>query len=216
MLLLTTNGRWENTTLTLDGAPLDGARLYLRYTVDRDRLDRVREATLTGFLVTMQEFDRDGDALDAPLMGRPGGMGLFPGEVEVEIGGRMLSIVNESPKFGQDAASGLATRVSLRAFDTDLELPAFSADQPKDSTEEMIPFLVRALAQENISPYVQEVLLDFDYPRDRAVCYISLIETRLIQRDRVVTLDLIRDIRKRLLAAEQRAAAQDNKETDLR
>ena len=207
MLLLTTNGKWENTTLTLNGAPLDGARLYLRYAVERDRLDRIREATLTGFLVTMQEYDRDGDALDAPLLGRGGGRGLFPGEVEVEIGGRVLSVTNESPKFGQDAASGLATRVSLRAFDADLELPAFSADQPKDAVEDMIPFLVRALAEEDISAHVQEVLLDFDYPRDRAVCYVSLIETRLIKRDRVVTLDLIRDIRKRLLAEERATAA---------
>ncbi|HZG41983.1 MAG TPA: hypothetical protein VEY93_03395 [Longimicrobium sp.] len=205
MLLLTTNGRWENTTLSLNGRPLDGARLYLRYTVERDRLDRIRAATLTGFLVTMQEYDRDGDALDAPLMGREGGMGLFPGTVEIEIGGRMLVITNESPKFGADAASGLATRVTLRAFDSDLELPAFSADQPRDRAEEMVPFLVRALNQEDITPHVQEVLLDFDYPRDRAVCYVSLIETHLIKRDRVVTLDLIRDIRKRLLAQERTA-----------
>lgn len=210
MLLLTTDGRWENTTLTLNDAPLDGARLYLRYTVERDRLDRPREATLTGFVVTMQEYDRDGDALDAPLAGRAGGMGLFPGEVEVEIGGRMLSIRNESPKFGVDAASGLATRISLRAFDTDLELPAFSADQPQDSAEAMIPFLVRALADEDITAHVQEVLLDFDYPRDRAVCYISLIETHLIKRDRVVTLDLIRDIRKRLVAQERAAAKKES------
>jgi hypothetical protein len=202
MLLLTTNGRWENTTLSRDGRPLDGARLYLRYTVERDRLGRPRAATLTGFLVTMQEYDRDGDALDAPLMGREGGMGLFPGAVEIEIGGRMLVITNESPRFGVDAASGLATRITLRAFDNDLELPAFSADQPGDQAEAMVPFLVRALNQEDITPYVQEVLLDFDYPRDRAVCYVSLIETHLIKRDRVVTLDLIRDIRKRLLAQE--------------
>ncbi len=210
MLLLTTDGRWENTSLTLNDAPLDGARLYLRYTVERDRLDRPREATLTGFVVTMQEYDRDGDSLDAPLMGRAGGMGLFPGEVEVEIGGRVLSIKNESPKYGVDAASGLATRVSLRAFDTDLELPAFSADQPKDSAEAMIPFLVRALADEDITAHVQEVLLDFDYPRDRAVCYVSLIETHLIKRDRVVTLDLIRDIRKRLVAEERAAAKKES------
>lgn len=208
MLLLTTDGRWENTTLTLDGAPLDGARLYLRFTVERDRFDRPREATLTGFLVTMQEYDRDGDALDAPLAGTGGGRGLFPGEVEVEIGGRMLTVTNESPRFGTDAASGLATRVSLRAFDTDLELPAFSADQPRDTAEDMIPFLVRALTQDDITAHVQEVLLDFDYPRDRAVCYVSLIETHLIKRDRVVTLDLIRDIRKRLLA-EERAAKKE-------
>jgi hypothetical protein len=95
----------------------------------------------------MQEYDRDGDALDAPLMGRPGGRGLFPGEVEVEIGGRTLGVANESPRFGEDAASGLATRVSLRAFDDDLELPAFSADHPGDKAEEMIPFLVRALGE---------------------------------------------------------------------
>ena len=216
MILLTTDGMWENTSLTMDGAPLDGARLYLRYTVERDRLDRPRDATLTGFLVTMQEFDRDADALDAPLQGRKGGRGLFPGEVEVEIGGRVLSVVNESPKFGEDVAAGLATRVVLRAFDTDLELPAFSADQPKDTAEEMIPFLVRALSGEDISAHVQEVLLDFDYPRDRVVCYVSLIETRLIKRDRVVTLDLIRDIRKRLLAEERRgAAAAAKKEENL-
>jgi hypothetical protein len=211
MLLLTTNGRWEDTSLTLDGAPLDGARLYLRYTVERDRLDRPREATLSGFLVTMQEYDRDHDALDAPLLGRAGGMGLFPGEVEVEIGGRMLSVTNESPRFGTDAVSGLATRVSLRAFDTDLELPAFAADQPRDRTEDMIPFLVRALGQEDITAHVQEVMLDFDYPRDRAVCYISLIQTHLIKRDRVVTLDLIRDIRKRLLAQERAAAKKEER-----
>ena len=208
MLLLTTNGRWEDTTLTLNGAPLDAARAYLRFTVERDRLDRPRAATLTGFVVTMQEYDRDADALDAPLRAGRGGIGLFPGEVEIEIGGRILSVTNESPKFGTDAASGLTTRVSLRAFDADLELPAFSADQPKDTAEDMIPFLAgRALAQEDITTHVQEVLLDFDYPRDRAVCYISLIETRLIQRDRVVTLDLVRDIRKRLLAQERAAAA---------
>ena len=205
MLLLTTDGRWENTTLTLDGRPLDGARLYLRYTLERDFLDRPRAATLTGFLVTMQEYDRDGDALDAPLLGRQGGMGLFPGEVEVEIGGRVLALTNESPKFGADAASGLATRVCLRAFDTDLELPAFSADQPQDRAQDLVPFLVRALAQEDITAHVQEVLLDFDYLRDRALCYVSLIETHLIKRDRVVTLDLVRDIRKRLLAQEHAA-----------
>ena len=215
MLLLTTNGRWENTTLTLNDAPLDAARVYLRFTVERDRIDRPRAATLLGFVVTMQEYDRDADALDAPLRAGRGGMGLFPGEVEVEIGGRVLSVINESPKFGEEAASGLATRVSLRAFDVDLELPAFSADQPKDTAEDMIPFLAgRALAQDDITAHVQEVLLDFDYPRDRAVCYISLIETRLIQRDRVVTLDLVRDIRKRLLAQERTAAAAAKKETE--
>ena len=218
MLLLTTNGRWENTTLSLNGAPLDGARLYVRFTVERDLLDRPRAATLTGFLVTMAEFDRDGAALDAPLTGGgEAGMGLFPGSVEVEIGGRMLTLANESPKYGIDPASGFATKVTLRAFDTDLELPALSADQPGDKTEDLLPFLVRALGEEDITPYIQEVLLDFDYPRDRAVCYISLVETRLIRRDRVVTLDLIRDIRKRLLAEEQRAAAAaaaaDRKET---
>jgi hypothetical protein len=205
MLLLTTDGRWENTSLTLDGAPLDGARLYVRYTLERDILDRPREATLTGFLVSMHEYDRDGDALDAPLAGREGGMGLFPGAVEVEIGGRVLSVTNESPKFGVDAAAGLATRISLRAFDSDLELPAFSADQPKDRTQDMVPFLVRAVAGEDITAHVQEVLLDFDYPRDRAVCYVSLIETHLIKRDRVVTLDLIKDNRERLLAQERAA-----------
>src|SRR3712207_5966391 len=51
MILLTTDGRWENTSRPRDGAPRDGARLYLRYTVERDRRDRPREATLTGFLV---------------------------------------------------------------------------------------------------------------------------------------------------------------------
>lgn len=213
MLLLTTDGRWENTTLTLNGAPLDGARLYLRYTVERDRLDRPRDATLTGFLVTMQEYDRDGDALDAPLFGGEGsGMGLFPGEVEIEIGGRALTITNESPKFGMDANSGLATRIRLRAYDMDLELPAFAAEQPKDKAEDMIPFLVRALAEEDISPHVQEVLIDFDYPRDRAVCYVSLIETHLIKRDRVVTLDFIRDIRQRLLTQERAAAKKEREQ----
>jgi len=205
MLLLTTNGKWEDTTLTLNGAPLDGARLYLRYTVERDRLGRPRDATLTGFVVTMHEYDRDGDALDAPLKGGNGGIGLFPGEVEVEIGGRMLTIKNESPRFGVDAASGLATRVTLKAFDDDLELPAFSTEHPKDSQEEMIPFLVRSLTGDDITADIQELLLDFDYPRDRAVCYISLVEPRLLKRDRVVTLDLIRDIRKRLLAEENAA-----------
>jgi hypothetical protein len=210
MLLLTTDGRWENTSLTLGGAPMDGARLYLRYTAERDRLGRLAAATLTGFLVTMQEYDRDGDALDAPLMGRPGGRGLFPGEVEVEIGGRTLGVANESPRFGEDAASGLATRVSLRAFDDDLELPAFSADHPGDKAEEMIPFLVRALGEGDITAHVREVLLDFDYPRDRAVCYVSLVEPRLLRRDRVVTLDLIRDIRKRLLARDHAAAPKED------
>lgn len=213
MLLLTTDGRWENTTLTLNGAPVDGARLYVRYTVERDRLDRVREATLTGFLVTMQEYDRDGNALDAPLYGGEGvGMGLFPGEVEIEIGGRALTITNNSPKYGMDANSGLATRVRLRAYDVDLELPAFAAEQPKDKAEDMISFLVRALNDEDITAHVQDVLLDFDYPRDRVVCYVSLVETHLIKRDRVVTLDLIRDIRQRLLA-EERAQARKERES---